>query len=59
MDILENEFTEISRLKAQGNVSLSLGTLEVYLFIVRLGMKDGGFCDIAVSYTHLTLPTKA
>lgn len=50
MDILENEFTEISRLKAQGNVSLSLGTLEVYLFIVRLGMKGGGFCDIEAKF---------
>ena len=43
MDILENEFTEIARLRARGNVVLSLGTLEVYLFIVRIGMKVGGF----------------
>ena len=43
MDILENEFTEIARLRARGNVALSLGTLEVYLFIVRIGMKVGEF----------------
>lgn len=50
MDILENEFTEISRLKARGNVALSLGTLEIYLFIVRLGMGGGGFRDVEAKY---------
>ena len=50
MDILENEFTEIARLRARGNVALSLGTLEVYLFIVRIGMKGGGFRGVEARY---------
>ena len=50
MDILENEFSEIARMRARGNVALSLGTLEVYLFIVRLGMKGGGFRGVEARY---------
>ena len=50
MDILENEFSAIARMRARGNVSLSLGTLEVYLFIVRLGMKGGGFRGVEARY---------
>ena len=50
MDILENEFSEIARMRACGNVALSLGTLEVYLFIVRLGMKGGGFRGVEARY---------
>lgn len=50
MYILENEFCEIARLQACGNEALSLGTLEIYLFIVWLGMKNGDFRDVETRY---------